>query len=282
MGPAPDGLEPGPLTGGLARALARATRPRVAVPRSDAGMPRPVSGSAFLEAPNRGGPQAPPPAPGVVADRRPATDVSNRDEVAAAPAPAPRLARTVADPLPPDVAPLQGIPRAAALDAAIPVPLHVDSPPGPPEPGAGAPRSLHPEVTASRAPEPRTGPPPPRVVAPSSLPATLEPGPDPTTSGSGPEPPTSGSGVGLPEPAAATARRSVPQPTRATRVATELNRSASDRPDRSDPPQPAHAAPPVVIGRIEVHVDAPVAATDPFAGCRVVAAGLTVRRGGGW
>jgi phage terminase large subunit-like protein len=48
------------------------------------------------------------------------------------------------------------------------------------------------------------------------------------------------------------------------------------------PTSATSSAPPVVIGRIEVHVDPPATTSDPFAGCRVVAAGLTARTGGGW
>jgi hypothetical protein len=53
-------------------------------------------------------------------------------------------------------------------------------------------------------------------------------------------------------------------------------------PGRPDAAPPTPAAPPVTIGRIDVHVDSPAPLPDPFAGCRVVAAGLTARRGGGW
>lgn len=77
------------------------------------------------------------------------------------------------------------------------------------------------------------------------------------------------------EPFPAGSDQPVPQVTR-------LRRSVPERPDRSETPAPAPSAPPVVIGRIEVHVDSPAAQADPFAGCRVVAAGLTARRGGGW
>ncbi len=48
------------------------------------------------------------------------------------------------------------------------------------------------------------------------------------------------------------------------------------------PVSPAHPVPPVVIGRIDIHVTAPEPEADPFAGLRAVEGGLTARRGGGW
>jgi hypothetical protein len=64
----------------------------------------------------------------------------------------------------------------------------------------------------------------------------------------------------------------VPSPNRADLAAISV----------PDHPRPPERVPPVVIGRIDVHVDSPAAQADPFAGCRIVAAGLTARRGGGW
>ncbi len=66
----------------------------------------------------------------------------------------------------------------------------------------------------------------------------------------------------------------VPDPTAslATRRST-----AVDRPTTASP-----EAPPVVIGRIDIHVTAPEPEPDPFAGLRAVAGGITARRGGGW
>ncbi|MEO6998305.1 MAG: hypothetical protein ABI112_09505, partial [Terracoccus sp.] len=58
--------------------------------------------------------------------------------------------------------------------------------------------------------------------------------------------------------------------------------AASAPEDRAERPPPPPSVPPVVIGRIEVNVESAAAQPDPFAGCRVVAAGLTARRGGGW
>ncbi|WP_157635549.1 hypothetical protein [Nostocoides japonicum] len=56
--------------------------------------------------------------------------------------------------------------------------------------------------------------------------------------------------------------------------------TAVDRPTTASPEAPA--APPVVIGRIDIHVTAPEPEPDPFAGLRAVAGGITARRGGGW
>lgn len=64
----------------------------------------------------------------------------------------------------------------------------------------------------------------------------------------------------------------VPQP-------SASSASVTPSPDHGRIPEPVA---PVVIGRIEVHVDSPAAQADPFAGCRAVAGGLTARRGGGW
>ena len=216
MGPTP-APEPGggPTPGGLARVLARAALPPIAVPSAYAGESRPVVRPAFLDPPIDGGPAAP---------------SSVARVVAAQPGPAaasvPGEAAALADP---EVVAMQEEARTAPPTQAPPT-----------DPG------LEPEV--GRPTESRPGP----VAA---LTATA--------------------GAGAWELFPTGSDQPVPQVTR-------LRRSGPERPDRSDTPAPTPSAPPVVIGRIEVHVDSPAAQADPFAGCRVVAAGLTARRGGGW
>jgi hypothetical protein len=216
MGPTP---APGPVgnpkPGGLARVLARAALPPVAVPSGYAGEARPVVRPAFLDPPIDGGPAAPSSVAQVVAAQR-----------SPAAASAPGEAATLADP---DVVVMEEEARTAPPTQAPPT-----------DPG------LEPEV--GRPTESRPGP----VAALTATP-----------------------GAGTREPVPTGSDQPVPQVTR-------LRRSAPERPDRSDTPAPAPSVPPVVIGRIEVHVDSPAAQADPFAGCRVVAAGLTARRGGGW
>jgi len=216
MGPTPvPGPGGGPTPGGLARVLARAALPPVAVPSAYAGESRPVVRPAFLDPPVDGGPAAP---------------SSVAQVVAAQPGPAaasvPGEAAALADP---EVVAMQEVARTAPPTQAPPT-----------DPGL-EPKVGHPT-------ESRPGP----VAA---LTATAR--------------------AGAWEPFPTGSDQPVPQVTR-------LRSSGPERPDRSDAPAPAPSAPPVVIGRIEVHADSPAAQSDPFAGCRVVAAGLTARRGGGW
>lgn len=101
-----------------------------------------------------------------------------------------------------------------------------------------------------------------------------------------------GEGPGAPhEPAehlAPTARRpTTPAPgtTGAQRRGPALRPDAPGGPPAGDTSPPANTGerlPPVVIGQIAVNVTAPSDPPDPFAGCRVLADGLTARRGGGW
>jgi hypothetical protein len=233
MGPTP-APGAGPTPGGLARVLARAALPPVAVPSGYAGESRPVVRPAFLDPPIDGGPAAPSSVARVVADQRSPAAASVPGEAAALADPSPSPSGTVNWLPTPDVVAMEEEPRAAPVEART----------APPTQAPPTDLGLEPEV--GRPTEFRSGP----VAALTATP-----------------------GAGTREPVPTD--QPVPQVTR-------VSRSAPERPDRSDTPVPAPSAPPVIIGRIEVHVDSPVAQADPFAGCRVVAAGLTARRGGGW
>ena len=237
MGPTPaPGPGAGPTPGGLARVLARAALPPVAVPSAYAGESWPVVRPAFLGPPIDGRPAAPSSVARVVAAQRSPAAVSVPGEAAALADPSPSPSGTVNWLPPPDVVAMEEEPRAAPAEARTAPPTQAP----PTDPGL--------ESEVGRPTDPR-----PRPVA--ALTATPR--------------------AGTREPVPTGTDQPVPQVTR-------VSRSAPERPDRSDTPAPTPSAPPVVIGRIEVHVDSPAAQADPFAGCRVVAAGLTARRGGGW
>jgi len=239
MGPTPaPGPGPGPTPGGLARVLARAALPPVAVPSAYAGESRPVVRPAFLDPPIDEGPAAPSSVPRVVAAQRSPAAVSVPGEAAALADPLPSPSGTVTWLPAPDVVAMEEEHRAAPEEART-APL-TQAPPTDPGlvPEVGRPTDPSPGPVAALTATPGAESVPPLAAA-AAL-ATVEPR-DPPGPGSAPE-----------------------------------------RPDRSDTPAPTPSAPPVVIGRIEVHVDSPAAQADPFAGCRVVAAGLTARRGGGW
>lgn len=237
MGPTPaPGPGAGPTPGGLARVLARAALPPVAVPSAYAGESRPVVRPAFLNPPIDGGPAAPSSVARVVAAQRSPAAVSVPGEAAALADPSPSPSGTVNWLPAPDVVAMEEEPRAAPAEGRTAPPTQA----APTDPG------LEPEV--GRPTDPRPGHVPALTATPGAGTRELVP-------------------PGTDQP--------VPQVHR-------MSRSTPERPDRSDTPAPTPSAPPVVIGRIEVHVDSPGAQVDPFAGCRVVAAGLTARRGGGW
>ena len=264
MGPTPaPGPRGGPAQGGLARVLARAALLPIAVPSAYAGESRPVVRPAFLDPPIDEGPAAPPSVPRVVAAQRSPAAVSVPGEAAALADPSPSPTGTVTWLPAPDVVAMEEEHRAAPADASTAPPTQAP----PTDPGleleVGRPTESRPGPVAALTATPGAESVPP-LAAVAAL-ATVEPG----------DPPGPGSVAGTREPVPMGVDQPVPQVTR-------VSRSAPERPDRPDTPAPTPSAPPVVIGRIEVHVDSPAAQADPFAGCRVVAAGLTARRGGGW
>ena len=250
LAPAP-GPGGGPTPGGLARVLARAALPPVAVPSGYAGERHLTAvRPAFLDPPIDQGPAAPSSVPRVVAARR-------------SPAAVPHETGTVTGLPAPDVVALEEERRAIPAEArtAPPTPALATEPGLEPEAGPQT-ESRPGPVDALTATQGADSVPP---LGAAAARATVEPG----------DPPGPGPVVGTREPFPVGIDQPLPQVTR-------VSRSAPERPDLSDTPAPSPSAPPVVIGRIEVHVDPPAAQADPFAGCRVVAAGLTARRGGGW
>jgi hypothetical protein len=264
---------PGRMPGGLARVLARATRPPVAVPSADAGAPRPVVHPAPLDQGDAGTrwavePRAVPvPLSPTAAD---AADAADRVPVSAD-----------RSPLPPDPPRPKGVrdpaapaPRLPAPDVEVvfeehPVAARTAPPANPPVAGPGLEPQEVPPVGSRPPAAPSAGPaaePPPAATA---SPTPAEPPPDP---------PALGRVADSSEPSAVAVHPTSPRTSPASRPAPE----GRPEPARRDTAAPTPAAPPVVIGRIEVHVDPPTAPSDPFAGCRVVAAGLTARRGGAW
>ena len=273
MGPAPDpgpGAGAGPPPGGLARVLARAALPPVAVPSADAGGQHlPVIRPALFGAPIDEGPAAPSPATRVVAARRSPAVVSPPNEAAAIADPSRGPTGTVTWPPAPDVVAMdEEEHRAAPAEAGTAPPGQARPTDHGLEPEVGRPTGPRPGPAAGLTSTPGVESVPPLAAAAAAAPTAVEPW----------ESPGKGAVVGTPEPVPLGTDQPVPQATRVSRSAPER----PDRSDRSDTPAPTPAAPPVVIGRIEVHVDSPAAQTDPFAGCRVVSAGLTARRGGGW
>jgi hypothetical protein len=234
------------------------------VPSAYAGGSRPVVRPAFLDPPIDEGPAAPSSAPRVVAAQRSPTAVSVPGEAAALADPPPSPTATVTSLPAPDVVVMEDEHRTAPAEARAATPTQAP----PTDPGleheVGRPTESRPGPVAALTAAPGAESVPPLAAA-AAL-ATVEPGLDR---------PGPGSVVGTREPFLMGIDQPVPQVTR-------VSRSAPERPDRSDTPAPTPSAPPVVIGRIEVHVDSPAAQADPFAGCRVLAAGLTARRGGGW
>ena len=265
MGPTPAPESGGgPTPGGLARVLARATLPPVAVPRGYAGETHlPVARPALPNPPIDAGPAAPSSVPQVVAALLSPAAVSVPGEAAALADLSPSPNATVTWLPAPDVVAMEEEHRAAPAEARTATPSQ--APPMEPglDPEVGRPTESRPGPAAvlTAAPGAESVPP---LAAAAAL-ATVEPG----------DPPGPGSVVGTRERAPTGIDQPVPQVAR-------VSRSAPEGPDRSDTPAPTPSAPPVVIGRIEVQVDSPAAQADPFAGCRVVAAGLTARRGGGW
>jgi len=265
MGPTPAPAPGGGSTpGGLARVLARAALPPVAVPSAYGGESRPVVRPAFLGPPIEEGPAVPSSVPRVVAaaQRSPAA-VSLPGEAAALADPSPSPTGTATWRPAPDVVAMAEEHRAAPPEARSAP--RTEAPPTYPglEPEVGRPTESHHGPVAARTATPGAESVPPLAAA-AAL-ATVEPG----------DPPRPGSVDGTLEPVPVGIDQPVLQVTR-------VSRSAPERPDHTDTSAPTPSAPPVVIGRIEVHVDSPAAQADPFAGCRVVAAGLTARRGGGW
>jgi hypothetical protein len=251
MGPTPaPGPEAGPTTGSLARVLARAALPPVAVPSGYAGESRPVVRAAFLDPPTDGRPAAPSSVPRVVATQQIPAAVSVPGEVAALADPSPSPTGTVTWPPAPDVVAMEEEHSAAPAEARTAPPAQL--PPTESFPGPVASLTSTPGAAVT-------------PLAAAAAQSAVEPG----------DPPGHGPVVGTREPVP----MGIDQP---DSQVTRVSRSAPERPDRTDTPAPTPSAPPVAIGRIEVHVDSPAAQADPFAGCRIVAAGLTARRGGGW
>jgi|GEM_PF-4324518 len=266
MGPTPaPGPGGGPTPGGLARVLARVALPPVAVPSGYAGEThQPVVRPAFRGHPNDEGPGASPPVPRVVAAGRSPVAASPPGEAAALADPSPSPTGSVTRLPAPDLVDVeqeQGVTPAEARTATSTQAAPTD--PGL-HPEVGRPRESGPGPAAAPTATPGAGSEQPPLAAAAAV-ATVEPG----------DPPASGPVVGTREPVPTGIDQPVPQVTR-------VSRPAPERRERPDTPAPAPSVPPVVIGRIEVQVDSAAAQADPFAGCRVVAAGLTARRGGGW
>ncbi len=255
-----------PAPVGLARVLARAVTPAVVVRGPDGGgapvdarPERPAaadSGLAVLA-------PAPPSGPGVAA--RDAVDGS--DSAGAGPAPD---GRGPTGPVPPPVTtPPQrsAVPWSEVTGPPAPEPRRPPARRASALPGFPSPATLHPlEETSAVAPTL------PTVVATgrpaAAAAATAAAARFPTA-----EP--------APQPAATEHPGAPPAPGRPATPAPAVGRINPASPDHREA-RAAEPTPAVVIGRIEVHVDPPAAPTDPFAGCRVAAAGLTARRGGGW
>jgi hypothetical protein len=258
-----DGLGgPVPSMGGLARVLARAALPPVSVPSAYAGEPRAVVRPETLGLTNDTLSPAPPgriPSGPTVPDSRPEPGDATPPPSATARPPA-----TVMPLRPPPADPTEGTGRA-------PSPGTPPDPALPPHPTRVAGPALDDRQEVITAPVARPPAQPPKsvpapLVAASGTPGRIDPPP-----AQSPIAPVDA--VPQQDPVGA------PQPV-LTAPRTVLHTPAA--PDRGEPPTPAAFTPPVVIGRIEVHVDSPAAQPDPFAGCRVVVAGLTARRGGGW
>jgi hypothetical protein len=250
MGPTP-ASGAGPTPGGLARVLARAALPPVAVPSAYAGEPPPVVRPALLDPSIDGGPVAPSSVPGVLGAPQSSGAVSEPGGAAALADPSPSPTETVTWPPASDVVAMQEQYGAAPAEARrAPV---TQAPPKESGPGPVAPLTATPGAESA----------PPLGAAVALW--TVEPG----------DPPGPGTVVGTREPFSAGIDQPVSQVTR-------VSGPAPERLDHPDTPVLTPSAPPVVIGRIEVHVDSPAAQADPFAGCRVVAPGLTARRGGSW
>ncbi|HET6968196.1 MAG TPA: hypothetical protein VFI44_07965 [Ornithinibacter sp.] len=275
MGPtAAGGQEVGRVPGGLARVLARAARPAVAVPAVDAGGSRAVPPAAVAGAPvGRAATVRPPGAPGPDArgaggesapfaaaaggERMPVAPPTATETVQPAPSEAVRSAeRSAATARPASTGEAR---RPPGVDTAVtPQPAPTSRPAR--RPAAGSPAAFDPDL-------------PPEPV-PLAAPGDLVP-PAPTTGPPQADLVETGARTGIPEAAATSPAWPVPRVER-------VSPSGPDRPASAGPGEAPSSAPPVVIGRIEVHVEPPAAQTDPFAGCRVVAGGLTARRGGGW
>jgi hypothetical protein len=253
------------MPGGLARVLARVALPPVAVPRASAAQSPAVVRSTFFDPTIDGGLAAPSSARRVAAAQRRPAAVSLPGEAAALadPSPSPPGPETW---LPaPDAVVMEEEQWAAPAEARLAPARHAPPPNHGREPEVGRPTESRPGpvafTTAAQGAEPV-----PPLAAAAAAPATVEPGLDP---------PGRGAVAGFLEPARTEFDQPVPQLTR-------MSPAAPERPDNPDVATPPPSAPPVVIGRIEVRVDAPAAQADPFAGCRVVAGGLTARRGGAW
>jgi len=261
--------EPVPSMGSLARVLARAALPPVSVPSAYAGEPRAVVRPGTLGLMNDTlGPET----PGCVPPR-PMVPVSRPESGDARPEPGDR---------PPP-------PGAAACPPATVTPLR----PPPADPAEGTSQASSPGST----PDPAFLPRPTRIAGPElddrqeviAAPVARPPAQPPDTA---PVPLVAASGTPgcvdpAPEQSPIAPVDAVPEHDRVaalqavlTGPRTVLQTPAA--PDRGNPASPAAFTPSVAIGRIEVHVDSPAAQPDPFAGCRVAAAGLTARRGGGW
>lgn len=263
----------GQPSGGLARVLARAALPPVVVPSPHTE----PSGPAELRAARPAVPAAPSDA---VPDRpgggRPSVRPAAPRAVPGRPG-QPVVAEPVADDEDPSPRPISTVTSQRPL-AAVPA------------------DDEHRVAQAEARPTPSAPPTAPPPLAPPTPEAPLAVSP-----GGGVVPGAASGAESMQPAAAAAARRGVePESDRLLPASVALTQDATPatmpdpaspaltslpaapRPDGTSAPAPTATTPPVVIGRIEVHVDSPAAQPDPFAGCRVVAAGLTARRGGGW